>query len=316
MPSEPTPHRYRHFGSYLRKTYGARVHKITVDAGFTCPNRDGSKGTGGCVYCNNAAFSSHAGSSRPTRPLGEQIESGIEWARRRYQAEKFIVYFQAYTNTYARVEELQELYSKVFAYPDVIGLAIGTRPDSVDSEKISLIAGLVPRLSEVWIEYGLQSCHDETLERINRCDTFSSFEKAVRATAGRGIRICVHVILGLPGETREDMAGTADRLAAFPIDGVKIHLLHVLRGTVLEEWHRKGDVRLLERSEYVGLVCDFLEHLPPHVLVQRLTGEAPSRFLVAPAWCLDKEGVLNDIDRELERRGTRQGWRFPGGPDV
>ena len=305
---QPIP--YSHFGSYLRERYEVRVHKVTIDAGFTCPNRDGTKGVGGCIYCNNEGFSAHSRPSRAGLSVARQVETGIEWARRRYKARKFIAYFQAYTNTYAPLLTLKGLYDQVLDFPDVIGLDIGTRPDCVSPEIIDLVAGYTETLDEVWMEYGLQSSHDRTLQRINRGHDYQCFLDAVDATMGRGIKICVHVILGLPGESREDMLVTADRLASVPIDGIKIHLLHLLRDTPIVSLHERGELELLGRGEYVSLVCDYLERLPKHVLVHRLTGEAPPETLIAPRWCLDKGGVLRDIKTEMRRRGVGQGSKL------
>ncbi len=278
-----------------------------MDAGFTCPNRDGTKGVGGCVYCNNAGFSANSRSSKDDRSVREQLRLGIEWARDRYRAKKVIAYFQAYTNTYAPLPVLKDTYDQVLDFPEVIGLDVGTRADCVDEPILDLIASFGRALPETWIEYGLQSSHDRTLERINRRDTFASFLRAVEMTQGRGIKICVHVILGLPGETKDDMMATAERLAVLPIDGIKIHLLHLLRDTPLVESFERGEFQILSREEYVRLVCDFLEILPGRVLVHRLTGEAPPDTLVAPEWCKDKGGVLQDVQRLFMERNTCQG---------
>jgi len=304
--------RYNTFGDYLRRTYGERVHKVTLDAGFTCPNRDGTKGIGGCIYCDNAGFSANSRPFRNGKSVREQLRAGIEWARRRYGARKVIAYFQAYTNTYASLSVLKETYDQALEFPEVVGLDIGTRADCVDKPILDLIEGYVRSLPELWIEYGLQSSHDRTLERINRCDTFANFRKAVDLTRKSDVKICVHVILGLPGETRADMMATAESLADLPIHGIKIHLLHLLRGTPLVDAYERGEFSLLERDEYVRLVCDFLEILPDGILVHRLTGEAPPETLVAPEWCKDKGGVLQDIQREFTRRDTRQGCSYHG----
>lgn len=228
--------------------------------------------------------------------------------RSRYGAEKFISYFQAFTNTYAPIEKLRSLYAEGTDHPDVVGLAIGTRPDCVPEEILDLIAGYGEGY-DTWIEYGLQSAHDDTLDRIGRGHTAAQFGDAVIRTARRGIRVCAHAILGLPGEDREKMLETARYLASLPIDGVKIHLLHVLSGSGLEKDYNAGKIRLLSMDEYVGIVSDFLELLPPHVTIQRLTGEAPRKFLVAPDWALRKSAVIEKINLELEKRDSWQGKR-------
>ncbi|HOW70689.1 MAG TPA: TIGR01212 family radical SAM protein [Phycisphaerae bacterium] len=295
--------RYYSFSRYLRRRFGCRVQKVTLHAGFTCPNRDGRVGYGGCAFCNNAGFSPNlrVGSAE----VGEQLARGIEGNRGR-RIGKFIAYFQAYTNTYAPVEELRVLYDEVWKHPEVAGLAIGTRPDCVDDRILDLIVGYLPR-GMVWIEYGLQSAHDKTLELVNRGHDYACFEKAVLVTSGRGIEICAHTILGLPGEDREMMLETHRRLARLPIKGIKIHLLHIMKNTVMARQYAQGGIRLLTRGEYVSLVCDVLEQLPPTVAIQRMHADAPGDILVAPDWCLDKAGILEDIRREQLRRDSWQG---------
>ncbi len=296
--------RYYAFGRYLRQRYGCRVHKVTLDAGFTCPNRDGARGRGGCTFCNNVGFSPNA--RMAPAQVREQLAKGIDSARWRHKADRFIAYFQAYSNTHAPVERLRSLYDQVWGFPEVVGLSIGTRPDCVDLEKIEMIADYTAR-GEVWVEYGLQSTHEQTLKAINRGHTYQEFLDAVRLTAGRGIKICVHTILGLPGETREMMLETHRRLADLPIDGIKIHLLHIMRDTVMERQYERGEIAMLQRPEFIGLVVDVLEMLRPEVVIQRMHADAPPDVLLAPRWCLDKAGVLSDIKQELLRRNTWQG---------
>lgn len=296
--------RYYSFGHYLRRRFGCRVHKITLHAGMTCPNRDGTHGRGGCTFCNNTGFSPNTRVDAAT--IRAQMLAGMESVRRRVRANRFIAYFQAYSNTHAPVEFLAALYDEAWCSPEVVGMSVGTRPDCIDKAKVDLLAGYTQR-GEVWVEYGLQSAHDVTLQAINRCHTYEDFERAIKMTAGRGIRICTHTVLGLPGETREMMLETHRRVAALPIDGIKIHLLHIMRDTVMERQYRRGEIPLLSREEYVGLVCDVLELLPPSMVIQRMHADAPADVLVAPDWCLDKSGVLNDIRQELIRRDTWQG---------
>ncbi len=302
--------RYYSFSHYLRRRFGCRVQKITLHAGFSCPNRDGTAGVGGCTFCNNTGFSPNTRVEPAS--IRRQLEDGIAVARRASKARKFIAYFQAYSNTHAPLAHLASLYEEVWPVEGVVGLSIGTRPDCVDAAKLDLIAGYVPR-GEVWLEYGLQSTHDATLAAVNRCHTYADFVRAVEMTAGRGIRICVHTILGLPGETREMMLETHERLAELPIDGIKVHLLHVMKNTVLAGQYSRGEIRLLQRSEYAELVCDVLERLPARVVIQRMHADAPADVLVAPQWCLDKPGVLAEINAALARRDTWQG-RLRGEP--
>jgi hypothetical protein len=297
-------HRYYDLNTYLRHQFGCRVHKLTVDAGLTCPNRDGTLGTGGCIYCN--ARGSGTGAHALGRSITEQLENGKAAVARRFKAEKFLAYFQSFSNTYAPVERLRAMYVEALAVPDVVGLSIGTRPDCVDEAVLDLLQELA-RTRLVWIEYGLQSAHDQTLKTIHRGHDAAAFERSVRATAGRGILICAHVILGLPGESADHMLATADYIARLPIDGLKLHLLYVIRGTPMEALYRNGTYRCLEQEEYTGLVCDFLERIPATIVVQRLTGDPHRDELVAPAWALEKTKTLNLIKEKLTQRDTWQG---------
>lgn len=295
---------YNDYATYLRERYGTKVYRIGIDAGFTCPNRDGTAGKGGCVFCNaqgaRSRYTDHAASVR------EQIAGRISLLKKAKEASAFVAYFQAFTNTYASPAELKKVYDAVTHFPEVVALSIGTRPDAVDREKLALIASYRDRY-DVWIEYGLQSIHDRTLEAINRGHNVAAFLKAYRLTKEAGIKVCAHVILGLPGEDRDDMMATAEKLTALGIDGVKIHLLHVLKGSPLEDAYRKGAIRLLEQSEYVRLAADFLERLSPEIVIQRLTGEGDRENHIAPAWALDKIGTIQAIQDELKQRGSYQG---------
>lgn len=299
--------RYLSFSAYLRQRFGCRVHRVPLDAGFTCPTRDGTLSTGGCIYCD--ARGAAAGCAQGALPVREQLLRGIDSARRRFGAEKFIAYFQAFTGTYAPPPTLARLYAEATDHPDVVGLSVGTRPDCVPDPVLDLIAPFASRL-ETWLEYGIPSARDETLRRIGRGHTAEDFADAARRSRARGIRVCAHVILGLPGEAEEEARETARFVASIPVDGVKIHLLHVVRGSPLEAAHARGEVPLLSREEYARRAADFLELLPPLAVIQRLTGEAPRDRLVAPLWALRKQEVLQAIERELERRGSRQGSRW------
>jgi len=299
---------YYSFSDYLRSRFGCKVHKVSLHAGFTCPNRDGTAGVGGCTYCVNESFSPQAG--KPRVPIAKQMTNGMTYMRRRYGAEKFFAYFQAFTNTYAPPETLRARYDEAVAFPNVVGLAIGTRPDCVPDEVLDLVQSYTDRL-EVWIEYGLQSAIDRTLSRINRGHDVAAFRDAVERTKGRGIRMCAHVILGLPGESHDEMMQTARVLAELGIDGVKLHHLYVARGTVMAEEYRRGLVDVYSAEEYVNVACDFLEHLPPSAVIQRLVGDTTStEVLLAPHWTQSKSKVLSMITHEFRRRGTTQGFRF------
>jgi radical SAM protein (TIGR01212 family) len=296
--------RYRSFSRYLREIFGCRVQKIPLDAGCICPNRDGRVGFGGCIYCGPRG--SGTGAYEKGVPLSEQIRAGIESGKRRLGECKFIAYFQAFTNTYAPPERLKTLYDEALSHQEIVGLSIGTRPDCAPDEVLDLLEEYARRC-HLWVEYGLQSAHDKTLEIINRGHDVAQFVDAVERTKGRGINICAHIILGLPGETKEEMMTTADLVASLGLEGIKIHSLYVLKGTKLAEMYQQGEFRLLKLDEYVNLVCDFLERLPPEMVIQRLTGEAPRDLLVAPPWSLEKMAVLGKIEAELERRRSYQG---------
>ncbi len=296
--------RYNDFSSYLRQHFGCRVQKISIDAGLTCPNRDGTLATGGCIYCN--ARGSGTGAHARGLSITAQLHAGKLAMARRYQARKFIAYFQSFSNTYAPLERLKSLYDEALAVTDVVGLAIGTRPDCVSEPVLDLLQDYARRRL-VWMEYGLQSARDATLAFINRGHDAACFLKAVRATRGRGIKICAHVILGLPHETRDDVLFTIRTLADAGIDGVKLHLLYVVKGTRLAALHHAGAYRCLGRREYVELVVDALERLPAEVVIQRLTGDPHPEELIAPTWCLDKSGTIKEIRAALELRDTRQG---------
>jgi radical SAM protein (TIGR01212 family) len=287
--------RYLDFNTYLRNLFGCRVQKISLDAGLSCPNRDGTLSTEGCIYCNSRGIS-----------ISEQLENGKNMLSRRYKAERFIAYFQSFSNTYAPVETLKTLYEEALAVKDVVGLSIGTRPDCVTEPVLSLLETYAQKYL-IWIEYGLQSVHDRSLAIINRGHDFNSFETAVAATKNRGIKICAHVILGLPQEEKKHMMETAKTIAAMEIDGVKLHLLYVVKGTQLEKIYERGEYRCLSQQKYVDLVCDFLEHLPKNMVIQRLTGDPHPDELAAPMWSLNKNQTLSLIHERLKKRHTWQG---------
>ena len=292
----------------LRNRFGERVQKITVDAGLTCPNRDGTLSTGGCIYCNPKG--SGSGAFAEGLSITRQLQDSRDYIARRYKAGKFLVYFQSFSNTYAPLPALKSMYDEALTAIDgVVGLSIGTRPDCVNESVLGLLEGYA-RDYLIWIEYGLQSVHDQTLARINRGHDFACFERAVALTQGRGIRICAHVILGLPGEGRSHVLETAQKLADLSIHGVKIHLLYVVKGTPLESEYRAGRYQPLEQTEYAEWVCDFLELLPPEMVIQRITGDPHPEELAAPLWSLDKNGTRNRILDILRKRESWQGKRF------
>jgi len=299
--------------AHLRGIFGCRVQKITVDAGLSCPNRDGTIATGGCIYCNPRG--SGTGAHARGLSITEQLEAGKAAMARRYHARKFIAYFQAFSNTYAPVSNLRALYDEALAVDDVVGLSIGTRPDCV-SEPILALLQEYARRHLVWVEYGLQSARDATLAEINRGHDAACFLNAVAATRARGLPVCAHIILGLPNETRADMQFTAATLAAAEVDGVKIHNLYVVRGTPLEAQFAAGRYRCLEREEYADLVVDVLERLPARVVIQRLTGDPHPDELTAPDWCRDKRATLAAIRTALECRDSWQGKRCADGRNA
>lgn len=272
------------YNDYLRSKYGCKVYRIALDAGFTCPGR--------CIYCNHNGSRAVYVDSGDT--IKEQIKKRMAYLKEANKAKKFIAYFQAFTNTNAPVDKLKKIYDEVSGFDDIVGISIGTRPDSVDREKIQLIASY-KKSYEVWIEYGLQSAHDKTLQLINRGHTYDDFLKAYGLAKEYGLLVSAHVILGLPGEKKEDMIETAKKLSALKVDGIKIHLLHVLRGSELENMYYQGKVRLLEQKEYIELVCDFLRNLSPGIIIQRLTGEGRREDHIAPLWALDKIDTINKI---------------------
>ncbi|MCG8532869.1 MAG: TIGR01212 family radical SAM protein [Desulfovibrionales bacterium] len=296
--------RYTDYNSYLRNLYGERVQKISVDAGLTCPNRDGCLSDKGCIYCNDKG----SGTGRFEQGMGivQQIETGRIGAVKKYKAKKFLAYFQSYTNTYTSVAHMKAMYDEALSCPGMVGMAVGTRPDCIDGEKLALLEAYA-RDYLVWLEYGLQSVHDRTLALINRGHDFKAFVDAVKLTQGRGINICTHIILGLPGEDREMMLEAAKVLGDLGIDGIKLHLLYVVKGTQLDDLYLRGEYPCLEQDEYVDILCEFLERLPKKMIIQRITGDPHADELRAPAWAANYRDTFNKIQRELERRNTYQG---------
>jgi radical SAM protein (TIGR01212 family) len=299
------------YGHYLRRRFGCRVSKVNVDAGFTCPNRDGSKGSGGCIYCNNASFSPK--DTLPVVPLERQMAEGMAYHRIRLGSEKFIIYFQKYTNTYGSIELLADLYRRALDHPDVIGISVGTRPDVLSDEALGLLTEIA-RTKYVCLELGLQSMDDAILNRINRGHTLNDFMSAVKRAAGRNFDICAHLIYGFQEESAGEFLKTASLMAALPINSLKLHQLHVVEGTALAGMYRRGEYTPLSLSleQYVTTAADFLERLPSRITIQRLYGSAPLDIRVAPQWGLKNNQMWYAIVNELTRRGSWQGCRSTG----
>lgn len=294
----------RTFGQHLLEQHGERIHKIALDAGFTCPNRDGAKGIGGCTFCNNSSFS-------PNGPQPDALETQLDSGRRaivkRTGAKKYLAYFQAYTNTYADVAELDALYRRAMTQYDIVGLSIGTRPDCVSDKVLDLLAGYRDEGRIVWLELGLQSAFDETLRRVNRGHGLKEYREVAVEARRRGIPLCTHLILGLPGEDESHYHASLDTVLDIGTDGLKLHPLHVVKHTILASQWRRGEYRPLERGEYIRQTCDLIERTPEQIVFHRVTGTAPKDILLAPDWCSQKWNVLNGIELELVRRGHRQG---------
>jgi hypothetical protein len=302
--------RYYDLKSYWINRFGSSVYKLPIDAGFTCPNRDGRLATGGCIYCDGRG--SKLRQAGPLPSVSEQIRQGKAYYRKHRRAGKFIAYFQTFTNTYGSPDHLRRLYDEALAQEEVIGVSVGTRPDCVSDDVIRLLRDYAED-HHVWLELGLQSMHDKTLTLINRGHSRDIFVDVIQRAAGKKIQICAHIIVGLPGESPEDMLQTARFLSALPIQGIKIHALLALKGTLLGKQYEDGLIALMSRDEYVRTVCDLLESLPPEMVIQRLTADGYRDIFLAPQWAVNKMEVLNAIDRELERRDTHQGFHAGSG---
>ena len=281
----------------MLRRYGERVHRIAIDAAFTCPNRDGSKGRGGCSFCNNVSFSPN---SRRRAPVAQQIATGRKVLAKRTGARRYIAYFQAYTNTYADRGRLDSLYRQALEEPDVVGLSVGTRPDCVAPEVLDLLCGYRDQGREVWLELGLQSAFDATLDRVNRGHGFAEYRDTLLAARQRGLQVCTHLIAGLPGETAWHTRESQQRVLDLGTDGLKLHPLHVVKGTALANDWRRGGYQPLSLEQYVGIASDLVQMAPPEVLIHRITGTASSDILLAPDWCAEKW--------RRYRRGHRPPW--------
>ncbi len=291
----------------MKKQFGTRVYKVNVDAGFTCPNRDGTLGVTGCIYCNNDSF--RPNSCKPSLSISEQVQSGIGHVKKRYKAGKFLVYFQAYTNTYAPVSELEKMYNEALDHPDVLGLAIGTRPDAVDEEKIAMLQELASRYY-ILIEYGLQSIYDRSLEYINRGHNYQAFLDALEMTRDRNIAIGAHLIAGFPTESREETLAMADTISRLPVQFLKVHQLQIVRETPLAAMYQEHPFHTFEYREYLDFIVDFIERTSPEIVFQRLYATAPDAILIAPEWGRNRHQILQDIERHLELRQSWQGKKF------
>jgi uncharacterized protein len=301
--------RYHAHSFFLRQRFGRRVQRVSLDAGFTCPNVDGTVAIGGCSFCDNRSFSPSR--RLPRTGIRAQLDAGIRKLQVRYKhCHDFLAYFQPATNTYAPVERLRPLYEEAIDHPQVVGLAIGTRSDCVPDPVLDLLQDLARR-TYVSVEYGMQTIHDRSLDWMNRGHHHDSFLDAFARSRGRGFEICAHVILGLPGESHADMLATARELARLGVDAVKIHNLYAVKNTRLADEVAAGSVQLMDRDSYVRTIVDFLELLPPNVVIERISGEAPPDYFVGPSWCLDKPAVRQAIDAEFIRRETWQGKLLP-----
>ncbi len=303
--------RFNSFNRVLRDRFDARVYKIGLRLDFTCPNRDGQVAVGGCIYCNNASHTPQ--DYQPRMSVSTQLEKGALAVRRRHKAENFIAYFQSYTNTYGSIDKLASLYHEALDFPGVVGLSIATRPDCLADEVLDLLAALSSR-TYLWLEVGLESMYDRTLAWVNRGHGLNAYLDAVARAKRRGLRLCTHLILGFPGESRADILATPALLNRLGIDGIKLHNLHVIKNTALEKYYHLGQVPLFSRDEYVQLTIDFLELLDPNIVVHRLSGETYRAITVAPEWSIDKLGVHNAILSAMERRDTWQGKLFSCAP--
>jgi len=304
IPLHFNGNRYYSYATYMQKKYGERIQKVTVDAGFTCPNRDGLVARGGCTYCNNESF--NPGYNSAAKSITQQIEQGIAFLSKRYAANKYIVYFQPYSNTYAALDRLKRLYEEALSHPQVCGLTIGTRPDCIDEKKIEYLARLAGEY-DITVEYGLESIDDETLRKINRGHDYQTYLDAVELTADKGINICTHIILGFPWESEEFWLKEASVLSKIKTDFLKIHQLHIVKDTVMARQYAQKPFSLLSYEKYISIVVSFLERFNPDIIIQRLFGEAPPHVLIAPNWNKRNPEMLQGIQAELERRDTWQG---------
>jgi hypothetical protein len=300
--------RFNAYSNYFRKVYGSRLQKVSIDAGFTCPNRDGTSGTGGCTYCNNDAF--NPSYCNPSKSISKQLSEGMDFLRKRYrEPASYLAYFQAYSNTYASLKRLRSLYEEALSYPGITGLIIGTRPDCIDNEKLNYFRDLSEK-HFVAIEFGVESCYDKTLKRINRGHSYSQAADAIKMTADKGIKTGAHFIFGLPGESREEMLAETEIISELPLHTVKFHQLQIIKGTIMEKEFLENpqDFNLFTFDDYVDFFILFLEKLNPQIVVERFTGEAPPGFLLEHKWNKKRtDEIVRIIERKLEELNTWQG---------
>jgi len=306
--------RFNAYSNYFRKLFGERVQKLSIDAGFSCPNRDGNKGRGGCTYCNNDAF--NPSYCEPSKSVEQQIREGMEFHAWRYKKPgRYLAYFQPYSNTYAPLKELKAIYDQALKFPEIAGLVIGTRPDCIDEEKLAYFAALA-KTHYVIIEYGIESCYDKTLERINRGHTFAESKAAIEMTAAAGLKTGAHLIFGLPGERREEMMAEAKILSELPLNNIKFHQLQIIKGTKMERQYKEdpSGFSFFGLDEYISFIVDFIEQLNPQFIIERFAGEVPPRFQAGPGWGLIRnEQIVEQVEAELERRKSYQGKRYGSG---
>ncbi len=300
--------RFNAYSNFFKKEVGVRVQKLSIDAGFTCPNRDGTKGRGGCTYCNNDAF--NPSYCDPQKPVEQQIREGMEFHEWRYRrASKYLAYFQPYSNTYAPLDELKGIYEQALQFPGIIGLVIGTRPDCIDDEKLAYFKEL-SKTHYVIIEYGIESCYDRTLELINRGHTFEETAEAIRKTRQAGVKTGAHMIFGLPGESMDEILAQADIISRLPLNNIKFHQLQIIKGTRMAQQYEADPAafQFFSLDEYIDLIVQFVEKLNPEFIIERFAGEVPPRFQAGPGWgMIRNEQILEKIEKELERRNTWQG---------
>jgi len=300
--------RFNAYSNYFLKEFGERIQKLSIDAGFTCPNRDGTVGTGGCTYCNNEAF--NPSYCTPSKSISQQIIEGIEFHKKRYRrANKYLAYFQPFSNTYAPLDKLRNIYNEALKFPEVIGLVIGTRPDCIDDKKLDFFIELSKKYYII-IEYGIESCYDKTLERVNRGHSFEQSVKAITKTAQKGIKTGAHIIFGLPGETKQEMLDEADILSELPLNNIKFHQLQIIKDTEMAKEYREKpeNFNLFSLDEYIDFIINFLERLSPDIVIERFAGEVPPRFLSGPGWGLIRnDQILNLIEKKLAEKNTWQG---------
>ena len=302
--------RYKSFTSFIRNKFGGRVQKVCINAGFTCPNKDGTKGTGGCTYCNNNTFNPDY--CKPIKPIKVQINEGIEFFAKKYKAQKYLAYFQAYTNTYAPLVDLQKMYEEALEHKQVIGLVIATRPDCIKDDVLDYLESLVNRGFFIKLEFGLESTNDETLRVINRCQTHDDAIDAFNRACGRGIHLGAHLILGLPGENRQDMLDHARKVSQLPIDTLKIHHLQIVKHTMMAfQFRNKPEMfTFMELDDYIDLVVDFIELLNPNIILERFFSESPASMLIYPKYGLKNFEVKYLVEKRLEERNAKQGRLF------